>query len=55
MLRAASLLLGLPALVVVLVAANLGGGIGLVETLLAILVIIGFAIIASGWTIDHDT
>ena len=54
LIRAASLLLGLPVLAIGLFAANISGGLNLVETLLGILAIISFAVIATGWTIDHD-
>jgi hypothetical protein len=54
LIRAASLLLGLPVLAIGLFAANVSGGLNLVETLLGILAIISFAVIATGWTIDHD-
>ena len=54
MIRAASLLLGLPVLAIGLFAANISGGLNLVETLVGILAIISFAVIATGWTIDHD-
>jgi hypothetical protein len=52
-IRAISLLLS-PAIAIVLLAGNLGGQLGLIEMLLGILAIIGFAIVATGWTIDHD-
>jgi hypothetical protein len=39
---------------VVLLAANVSGELSLVETLFGILAIISFAVIATGWTIDHD-
>jgi len=52
MIRAASLLFSLPVVAVVFLAANINGELGL--TLLGILVILSFAIIATGWTIDHD-
>jgi len=41
-------------LAVILFAANASGEMSLVETLLALLAIVGFAVIATGWTIDHD-
>ena len=54
MIRSISLLLGLPAAVVGLVAGNLSGSLGVVATVLAILAIIGFAVLAARWTEDHD-
>lgn len=54
MLRVASLLFILPVVAVVFLTANVSGELGLVETLLGILAIISFAIIATGETIDHD-
>lgn len=39
---------------VALSALNCSGVLGLVGTMLGILAIIGFAIIATGWTVDHD-
>ena len=39
---------------IALFAANYSGELGFVETTLGILAIIGFAIIATGWTVDHD-
>lgn len=54
MIRIASLLLILPALAVALLIANDGWGLSLVETLIAIFVIVGFAVTAAGWTIRHD-
>jgi hypothetical protein len=49
----ASLLL-LPALGVDQLVASDGGIIGLIGTLVAVAGIVGFAIAAAGWTIDHD-
>ncbi len=54
MIRAASLLFVIPVMAVVLLSANASGEFSLVEALLGILVIISFAVIATGWTIDHD-
>lgn len=54
MVRAASLLIGLPVIAVALLAANYYGELGLIETVLGILAIISFALLATGWTIDHD-
>jgi hypothetical protein len=39
---------------VALLAAGFSGELGPVETLLGILVIISFAVVATGWAIDHD-
>jgi hypothetical protein len=54
LIRTAALLLSLPVVAVTLFAAKAGGELGLVETLLGMLAIISFAVIATGWTIDHD-
>jgi len=54
MFRAASLLFSLLVTPVALFAANYSGALSLVETMLGIFAIIGFAIIATGWTVDHD-
>jgi hypothetical protein len=54
MIRAVSLLFVLSVITAGLLVSNFGGAVGLVETLLGILVIVAFAIIATGWTIDHD-
>ena len=54
MIRAASLLFSLLVTSIALFAANYSGELGLAETMLGIFVIIGFAIIATGWTVDHD-
>jgi hypothetical protein len=54
MIRIASFLLILPALAVALWIANDDWGLSLVETLIAIFVIVGFAVTAAGWTIRHD-
>jgi uncharacterized membrane protein HdeD (DUF308 family) len=54
MIRIASLLLILPALAVALLLANDGWGLSLVETLVAVFVIVGFAVAAVGWTIRRD-
>lgn len=47
-------LLPLPALGVDELVAGDGGIIGLIGTLVAVAGIVGFAIAAAGWTIDHD-
>lgn len=54
MLRSVSFLLSLPAVVVGLLAANYWGQLSLVGTVLGILAIIAFAILATSWTEDHD-
>lgn len=54
MIRAASLVLSLLVTPIALFAANYSGELGVVETMLGILAIISFAIIATGWTVDHD-
>lgn len=54
MIRAACLLFGLSAVVVALLAANFHWELSFVETLLGILAIISFAVVATAWTINHD-
>ncbi len=54
MFGAASFLVGLPAVFIGLVAADFGGAISLVAILRGAVAIISFAVIAAGWTIDHD-
>jgi hypothetical protein len=54
MIRAASLLFTLLVMLIALFAAGYGGELGLVETMLGILAIVSFAVIATGWTVDHD-
>lgn len=54
MRRAVGLLFSVPAIIVALVVANLIGQPGIVGTTLGILAIISFAVIATGWTEDHD-
>jgi len=55
MIRTASLLLfSLPAMAAGLLAANFSGELSVVGTLLGAVAIIIFAVIATGWTIDHD-
>jgi branched-subunit amino acid transport protein AzlD len=54
MSRAAGVLFSLPAIVVALLVANTFSELNLVETMLGVLVIIGFAVIAAGWAIDRD-
>jgi hypothetical protein len=52
MIRA--VLFSLPVLAGGLLASHFSGTLGLVATLLGILAIVSFAIVATGWTIDHD-
>ena len=54
MIRSVSLLLTFPAIVIALVVANFVGQLNFVETTLGIVAIISFAVIAVGWTEDHD-
>ncbi len=54
MRRAVGLVFGVPAIIIALVVANLIGQLGVVTTTLGILAIISFAVIAIGWTEDHD-
>ncbi len=54
MVRSASFLLSLPAVVVGLLVANHYGQLGPTTTLLGILAIVAFAILATTWTEDHD-
>jgi len=53
-LRAVGLLFGLSAVLVGLFAGNLSGWLGAMLTVLGILAIIGFAMLATRWTEDHD-
>lgn len=54
MLRAVGLLLSLPAMIAGLLAANFNGAFSFAETMLGILAIISFAVLAVGWTEDHS-
>jgi FtsH-binding integral membrane protein len=54
MVRSVSLLVSLPIIVVGLLIANYCGQLSLVATLLGILAIVVFAVVATGWTEDHD-
>jgi uncharacterized membrane protein len=54
MIRTVCLLLGLSAIVIALLVANFFGQLGLLGTTLGILAIVGFAVVATGWTEDHD-
>jgi hypothetical protein len=52
--RIASLLLAVPVPAVALLIANDGWGLSLTETLIAVCLIVGFAVLAAGWTIRRD-
>lgn len=54
MLRAVGLLVSLPAVVVGLFAANFSGTLSFAGTALGIVAIVGFAMLATRWTEDHD-
>jgi len=54
MIRVASLLFALLVTLIALFVASYGGELGLVETMLGIFAIVSFAVIATGWTVDHD-
>jgi hypothetical protein len=54
MIRAASLLFSLLVTPIALFAANCSGELSFAEAMLGIFAIISFAIIATGWTVDHD-
>jgi hypothetical protein len=54
MVRSVSLLLSLPVMLAGLLVAGYYGQLSLVATLLGILAIVVFAILATGWTEDHD-
>lgn len=54
MLRVVGLLLAVPVAVTGLLAANLNGALSFAGTALGILAIIGFAVLATWWTEDHD-
>ena len=54
MLRAVSILLSLSIMVVGLLSAKLWGQLSIAGTVLGILAIVGFAIIATRLTEDHD-
>ena len=54
MIQTASLLFTFLATPIALSALNCSSELGLVGTMLGIVAIIGFAIIATGWTVDHD-
>jgi 1,4-dihydroxy-2-naphthoate octaprenyltransferase len=54
MVRSKSFLLSLPAVIVGLLVANHYGHLSPIVALLGILAIVGFAIVATTWTEDHD-
>lgn len=54
MIRAASLVFSLLVTPIALFATNYSGELSFAETMLGIFAIISFAIIATGWTVDHD-
>jgi L-cystine uptake protein TcyP (sodium:dicarboxylate symporter family) len=54
MIRIAGLLLIMPIVAVALLIANDGSDLSFVETLVAVFVIVGFAVTAVGWTVRHD-
>ena len=54
MVLSKSFLLSLPAVIVGLLVANHYGQLSPIVALLGILAIVGFAILATGWTKDHD-
>jgi 1,4-dihydroxy-2-naphthoate octaprenyltransferase len=54
MVRSKSFLLSLPAVIVGLLVANHYGHLSPIVALLGILAIVGFAILATTWTEDHD-
>ena len=54
MIRLFSLLLSLPAAMVALLVASDAWNLEFVESFAAIILIVGFAVAATGWTIRHD-
>jgi hypothetical protein len=54
MIRLISLLLSLPAAAVGLLVASDAWNLEFVESFAAIVLIVGFAVAAAGWTIRHD-
>ena len=54
MMQIISLLLTLPALIAAWFVANDGLNLSLIETIVAVTLIIGFAVAATGWTIRRD-
>ena len=54
MIRVAGLVLGLLTLILALSAANVAWSFSVVETLVAVVLIIGFGVAAAGWAIRRD-
>ena len=54
MIRLVGLFLGLPSATVGLLLARDAWNLGFIETFAAVVLIIGFAVVATGWTIRHD-
>jgi len=54
MIRLISLLLSLPAAAVALLVPSDAWNFEFVETFAAVILIVGFAVAATGWTIRHD-
>ena len=54
MVRVISLLLALAVPAVAWLIAEGGWGLGVLETLAAVILIVGFAVVAAGWTIQSD-
>jgi hypothetical protein len=54
MIQIIRLFLALPALVAAWFVANDNLGLGLIETIVAVALIVGFAVLATGWTIRRD-
>jgi hypothetical protein len=54
MIQIIRLLLTLPALIAAWFVANDALSLGLIETIVAVALIIGFAVVATGWTIRRD-
>lgn len=54
MIQIIRLLLALPALIAAWFVANDALSLGLIETVVAVALIVGFAVAATGWTIRRD-
>ena len=54
MFRAIGLLLGVPALLLALFVGKFSEELTFVEIMLGIFAIVGFAVLATGWTVDHN-
>jgi uncharacterized membrane protein HdeD (DUF308 family) len=54
MIQIIRLLLTLPALIAAWFVANDALSLGLIETVVAVALIVGFAVVATGWTIRRD-